>query len=100
MTPLPVPAHSETTLALCVVFIFLVPFAGAGLALISTGLGRSRSAAHAMVASLCVMSVAALAFFVFGYAWAGFLGGPAHSFLAGGKSWNWLWSSCGKNLRR
>jgi Amt family ammonium transporter len=90
VTPLPVPAHSETTLALCVVFIFLVPFAGAGLALINTGLGRSRSAAHAMVASLCVMSVAALAFFVFGYSWAGFLGGPAHSFLVGGKSWNWI----------
>jgi len=51
---------SEAAMALCVVLILLVPFAAAGLALINTGLGRSRSAAHSMLASLCVMSIAAL----------------------------------------
>jgi Amt family ammonium transporter len=47
---------------LCLFFVFLVPLAAAGLALINTGLGRSRSAAHAMLASLCAMAVAAVVY--------------------------------------
>ena len=69
MTPLPAPALSETAVALCVVFILLVPLAAAGLSLINTGLGRSRSAAHAMLAALCVMAVAAVVYFVCGFSW-------------------------------
>jgi Amt family ammonium transporter len=84
------PALSETAVALCVVFIFLVPFAAAGLALINTGLGRSRSAAHLMMSSLCVFSVAALVYFVCGFGWQGFAGGPAHTWNIGGKGWNWI----------
>lgn len=72
------------------VFILLVPFAGAGLALINTGLGRSRSAAHAMLASLCVMAVAALVYFVCGFAWQGFVGRPAHVWTIGSKPWSWI----------
>ena len=72
------------------VFIFLVPLAGAGLALINTGLGRSRSAAHSMMASLCVIATAALVYFVFGFSWQGFPGLPAHAITVGGKSWNWI----------
>lgn len=75
---------------LCIVFILLVPFAGAGIALINTGLGRSRSAAHTMMASLCIMSVAALAYFAFGFAWQGFAGRPAYVLNAGGTAWNWI----------
>lgn len=88
--PLPAPAFSELTMALCILCIFLVPFAGAGLALINTGLGRSRSSAHAMMASLCVIAVAALAYFVCGFSWQGFVGLPAHSFMIGGRAWNWI----------
>lgn len=80
----------DTTAVLCLLLIFLVPFAAAGLALINAGLGRSRSAAHAMMSSLCVLSVAALAYFVCGFAWQGFAGGAAHSMTIGGKSWNWI----------
>ena len=47
---------------LCLFFVLLVPLAPAGLSLINTGLGRSRSAAHAMLASLCVMAVAAIVY--------------------------------------
>ncbi len=90
MTPLPAPALSETEVALCVVCILLVPLAAAGLSLINTGLGRSRSAAHAMLAALCVMAVAAVVYFVCGFSWQGFPGLPAHFVVAGGKSWNWL----------
>jgi Amt family ammonium transporter len=75
---------------LCLAFIFLVPCAAAGLALISTGLGRSRSAAHSMMASMCVLAVAALAYFVCGFAWQGFAGGPAHVASMGGKDWSWI----------
>jgi len=75
---------------LCLFFIFLVPMAPAGLALINTGLGRSRSAAHAMLASLCVMAVAAIAYALCGFAWQGFAGGAAHSLRLAGKDWNWI----------
>ena len=88
--PLPVPALSEAGTAVCILFIFLVPLAGAGLALINTGLGRSRSAAHSMLASLCVVAVAALVYFACGFAWQGFVGRPAHVFTLAGKGWNWL----------
>jgi len=60
-------ADSFGPLALCLVFILLVPFAIAGIALINTGLGRSRSAAHAMTAALCVICVAVLIYFVWGF---------------------------------
>lgn len=88
--PLPVPALSEAGAAVCILFILLVPLAGAGLALINTGLGRSRSAAHSMLASLCVVAVAALVYFACGFAWQGYLGRPAHAFTLAGKGWNWL----------
>jgi Amt family ammonium transporter len=84
---LPLP---ETALALCIVSILLVPFAGAGLALINTGLGRSRSAGHSMMAALCVMAIAALVYFVCGFAWQGFPGLPSHILSAGGKSFDWI----------
>jgi len=76
--------------ALCLFFVFLVPLAPAGLALINTGLGRSRSAAHAMLASLSVMAVAAIVYFVCGFAWQGSAGGPAQSLQVAGKQWSWI----------
>jgi ammonium transporter, Amt family len=84
------PAPSDIAAALCLLFIFLVPLAGAGLALINTGLGRARSAAHLMMSSLCAVSIAALVYFVCGFAWQGFAGGPAHVVNFGGKGWNWI----------
>ena len=83
-------ALSPEAAALCVVMILLVPFAGAGLALINTGLGRSRSAAHSMLASLCAVAVAALAYFICGFAWQGFAGRPAHVATIAGAGWNWI----------
>lgn len=84
------PGISETLQAICFLSILLVPFAAAGLALINTGLGRVRSASHMMLASMCVMSVAALMYFACGFAWQSFLGGGSHSFALAGKEWNWL----------
>jgi Amt family ammonium transporter len=85
-----VTANPEIAEALCIVFILLVPFAGAGLALINAGLGRSHSAAHAMLASLCAVAVAALVYFVCGFAFQGFPGLPAHVLSVSGKSWSWI----------
>jgi Amt family ammonium transporter len=90
VTPLPAPAMSELSVALCIICILLVPFAAAGLALINAGLGRSRSAAHSMLASLCAIGVAALAYFVFGFSWQGYAGLPAHAFTLAGNEWNWI----------
>jgi Amt family ammonium transporter len=90
MTPNSAAAFSDTSMALCIVFILLVPFAAAGLALINTGLGRSRSAAHAILGSLIVVSVAALVYFVCGFSWQGFAGGPAHAVALSGNRWNLL----------
>jgi Amt family ammonium transporter len=86
----PTTGISYPAMLLCLEFIFLVPCAAAGLALISTGLGRSRSAAHSMMSSMCVLAVAALAYFVCGFAWQGFVGSPAHVVTVGGKEWNWI----------
>src|SRR5271154_3265257 len=77
-------------LVLCLLSIMLVPLAAAGLALIHQGLGRSRSAAHAMLATLCALSVAAIVFVLVGASWTGYTGGAFHSFEAGGVSWDWL----------
>ena len=75
---------------LCLLFILLVPFAGAGLAIINAGLGRSRNAAHMMLSSLCVFALAAVVFFVIGFAFQGYPGGPAYEFIIRAKPWNWI----------
>lgn len=85
-------------LPVCMFCIMLVPFAAAGLALIHQGLGRSRSAAHAMLATLCVLAISAIVFATVGFAWAGVPEGPAHTFYAGGVGWNWI--GAGKFLAR
>jgi Amt family ammonium transporter len=43
-----------------------------------------------MMSSLCVLAVAALAYFVCGFAWQGFAGGAAHVASVGGKDWSWI----------
>lgn len=67
-------------------FLLLAPLAGAGLALINAGLGRSRNAAHAAMAALCVISVAACAWFICGRAFTGYPGGMAHVITIGAKA--------------
>jgi Amt family ammonium transporter len=84
------PVLSDVAQALCAALILLVPLAAAGLALFHAGLGRSRSAAHAMLGSICVVAMAALAYFVCGFAWQGLAWQPAHGFTLTGKTWNWL----------
>ena len=83
-------ALSDSALAFCVFSVLLVPLALAGLSLINAGLGRSRSAAHSMLASLCVLAVAALVYFACGFAWQGFSGRPAHLLSVAGRQWNWI----------
>jgi Amt family ammonium transporter len=75
---------------LCLLSILLIPLATAGLALIHQGLGRSRSAAHAMLATLCAVSITAIVFVLVGSAWAGYAGGASHSLHVAGRSWDWL----------
>jgi Amt family ammonium transporter len=43
-----------------------------------------------MMASLCVVAVAAIVYVVCGFAWQGFIGRPAHVFTVAGKEWNWI----------
>ena len=90
MSPQPLPAMSEASQALCILFILLLPLALAGLALINTGLSRSRSAAHSLLATLCVVGVAAAAYFVTGFAWQGYPGLASHTLSIFGKEWSWL----------
>ena len=90
MTQAQAPVLSDVTQALCTALILMVPLAAAGVALTHAGLGRSRSAAHAMLSSLCVVSVAGLAYFVCGWSWQGLPGGTSHVFTAAGKVWNWI----------
>lgn len=90
MSSSPVPALSETAMAFCIIVIALVPLAGAGLSLINTGLGRSRSAAHSMLASLCVIAVAAVVYSVCGFAWQGYIGRPSHVVSVAARGWDWI----------
>jgi Amt family ammonium transporter len=83
-------ALSETSAALCFLFVLLIPCAAAGLALINAGLGRFRNAAHAMLSALCVIAIAAMAYFAIGAAWQGSAGQPAFALHAAGKDWNWI----------
>ncbi len=91
---------SQISLAICLLSLALLPLSAAGLALIHQGLGRSRSAAHAMLATLCVLAVAAIVFVLVGASWAGYSGGAFHSFQLGGVSWNWVGNEplLGQNL--
>jgi ammonium transporter, Amt family len=86
----PSPWISEITIALCLVSILLVPLAATGLALINNGLGKSRNAAHAMLASMCVIAVAAIVYIAIGFSWEGFAGRAAHVITVGGKPWDWI----------
>ncbi|MGO9255205.1 MAG: ammonium transporter [Bryobacteraceae bacterium] len=70
--------------------ILLAPLALTGLAIANAGLGRSRSASHAMLSALCVLGVAALAWFICGFAWQGYPGRPFHAIAAAGAQWNWI----------
>ncbi len=85
---MPVPSLDPSSATLCFLLILLVPLAATGLALVNSGLGRSRSAAHAMMASACVLGVAAIVYVIIGYAWQGVAGRPAHALMIGGKAWN------------
>jgi Amt family ammonium transporter len=86
----PSPWVSEITTALCLVSILLVPLALVGLAVLTNGLGKSRSAAHAMLASMCVIGVAAIVYIAVGFSWEGFTGRAAHVINIGGKPWDWI----------
>ncbi len=88
--PPPSPWISELTTALCLVSILLVPLAVVGLAVLTNGLGKSRSAAHAMLASMCVIAIAGIVYIAVGFSWEGFTGRAAHAMYIGGKPWDWI----------
>src|SRR5271166_1444096 len=90
VTPLGPPEISGPSFALCLLLILLIPCASAGLALINAGLGRFRNAAHSMTSALCVIAVAAAAYFFVGAAWQGYAGQPAYALHAAGRDWNWI----------
>jgi Amt family ammonium transporter len=43
-----------------------------------------------MMAALCVVAIAALVYFVCGFAVQGFIGRPAHFLMIGGRPWSWI----------
>ena len=90
------PPDPDLLYAVAFLLVILSPLAIAGLALVNTGLGRSRSAAQAILGNLVIISVAAIAFALFGAAIAGYLpgtpGDTGHAFRAAGHSWNWIGS--------
>ena len=88
--PMPVAGFPDAAMIACLFFIFLVPLAAAGISLINAGLGRSRNAGHMMMAVICTLSIAAIVYFICGFAWQGFIGRPGHILALSGKSWNWI----------
>jgi Amt family ammonium transporter len=43
-----------------------------------------------MMASLSALAVAGIAYFICGFAWQGYIGGPGHAVMLSGRSWNWI----------
>src|SRR6266849_5412106 len=82
--------ESETARALCFLLTMFVPFAAAGLALMNAGLCRSRNAAYSMLSALCVVAVAALAYFAIGFSVQGHPGGAAYAITVGARDWRWI----------
>ena len=87
---LPLPSLSQSSATLCFLLILLVPLAGAGLAMVNSGLGRSRSAAHIVLASLCIFGVTAIVYVSLGFSWQGMAGRAGHSLVIGGQTWSWI----------
>jgi ammonium transporter, Amt family len=87
VTPDPLPT---LTAAVCIISILLVPLAAAGMTLINAGLGRSRNAAHMLLASLCVIAIAAGVYFVCGFGFEGFPGRSDYAAVVAGKPWDWI----------
>ena len=81
---------SPEAAAIALASILLIPFALAGLALINVGMVRSRNAAHVLMSSLCVIAVAAAAYFVCGFSWQGVAGSPGYALIVGDKIWGWI----------
>jgi len=75
---------------LCLLLILFVPFAVVGLALLNSGLGRCRSAAHVMMASLCVFAVTSLVYIAVGFSWQGGRQVNLFFIVVGGKAWSWI----------
>ena len=86
--PAEVPSSPALTFECSFILVLLAPLAFAGIALIGTGLSRSRSAAHTVLTSMCVFSVAILAYFVCGFAFEGTAAEPSHVFEIGNRPWN------------
>jgi Amt family ammonium transporter len=80
----------DSATLLCLGCVLLVPLAVAGLALMNAGLGRSRNAAHLLLSTLCVFSVAVAAYFLCGFALQGSPGSSSYYFMAGYKPWSWI----------
>jgi Amt family ammonium transporter len=81
---------SDSASVLCALLIFALPFALAGLALFYAGLGSSRSASQLLLGSLCVIAVAAILYFAFGFAWQGYPGGSSYALTLGSTTWDWI----------
>lgn len=75
---------------LCFFFVLMVPLALAGMALVNAGLGRSHSSAHSMLSAVSVIAIAAIVYSTVGFSWQSMAGQPVHTFILGGKPWNWL----------
>lgn len=85
-----IPVGPEAGGAIALGSTLLIPFALAGLALLNVGMVRSRNAAHVLMSSVCVIAVAVVTYFVFGFAWQGAIGGPGYALRVGGAPWDWI----------
>jgi len=81
---------SDATEVLCTLLICVLPLALAGFAILNTGLGRSRSAAQSLLGSLCLVAVAAVAYYAVGFSWQGYLGGVSYALTLRSTTWDWI----------
>jgi Amt family ammonium transporter len=85
LIPLP-----ESASVLCALLICALPLAIAGLALVYAGFSGARHSSQVLIGSVSLLAVAAVVYFVIGFSWQGYPGGPSYAMQFGSTTWDWI----------
>jgi ammonium transporter, Amt family len=81
---------SDANSVLCILLICALPLALAGLVILNAGLCRSRSVAYLLFGAVCLTAVAAVVYYIVGFALQGYLGGTSYALQLGSTIWDWI----------
>jgi len=79
-----------STSVLCALLICALPLALAGLALVYAGFSGARSASQVLLGSLSLAAIAAVVYYVVGFALQSYPGGTSYAMQFGSTTWDWI----------